>query len=90
MLLQILAVALTPVVLAEASRAASLSDGYTLSAIYGFVCSASGAGSGSLSERSPGCADVVQSGSFTVSASAQATYDTLRPPVPGAGRADPE
>jgi hypothetical protein len=78
MFLRILTLVAALIFVADASHAASANGGFDVSALYGFVCSADGSGAGSLSELSPGCADVVDAGSFTVSASGEATYDTLR------------
>lgn len=57
-------------------NAATLLTSYSLSAINGFTCVAEGEGSGSLT--SSGCSDVVRSGSFALSGSGAASYDTLR------------
>jgi hypothetical protein len=56
--------------------AASLGGGYSIGALT-FPCTASGQGSGSLTESSPDCSFYYMTGSFLVSGSGQATYDTL-------------
>lgn len=61
--------------------AASLGGGYNVSAL-GPTCNANtgttGQDSGSLDESSSGCSDQLTSGSFLVSGSGQANYDTVR------------
>ncbi len=72
--LRILALAAAAFLLADGARAATLSGGYSVSAVHS-SCSAEGSGSGMITES--GC-DYLLSGGFTVSASGDATYDTLR------------
>lgn len=72
--LRILALAAAAFLLADGARAATLSGGYSVSAVHS-SCSAEGSGSGMITES--GC-DYLLSGGFTVSASGHATYDTLR------------
>jgi hypothetical protein len=62
---------------ADPVAAASLSGGHNLGGI-NYTCSSSGAGSGFLNEGSAGCAEYVSSGSFQMSGSGQASYDSLR------------
>jgi hypothetical protein len=62
---------------ADPVAAASVSGGHNIGAIY-FTCHSDGAGSGSLTEATPGCADYLAAGSFTLTGSGQATYSTLR------------
>lgn len=69
--------ALLATAFADQVAAASLSGGYMIGAL-GTGCYASGSGSGSLTESSSGCSTYLDSGSFQVSGSGAATYDTLR------------
>jgi len=57
--------------------AATLTGSYSIGALT-FSCNASEPGSGTLTNLSSGCTDTLNSGSFSVSGSGQATYDTLR------------
>lgn len=72
--IRILTFAAAAFLLADGARAATLSGGYHVSAVHS-SCSAQGTGSGTITES--GC-DYLLSGGFTVSASGDATYDTLR------------
>lgn len=59
------------------AQAATLSAGYSVSAVT-FTCSASGQGSGAVNEQTTGCANYIVSGSFLASGSGDASHDTLR------------
>jgi hypothetical protein len=75
---------------ADQVAAASLSGGYSIGAL-GIGCSAEGQqGSGSLTESSSGCSDYLASGSFLVSGSGVASYDTLRAAAGAGFSADPK
>lgn len=61
----------------HASATTLLSAGYTVSALRS-SCAAQGTGSGFLNDFSAGCSEAVDSGSFLVSGSGQASFDTVR------------
>ena len=60
-----------------AVQAASLTGSYSLSGI-NQACASQGQGSGFIDQNTVGCADFIDSGTFFVSGSGQASYDTLR------------
>lgn len=62
---------------ANPAAAASVSGGHNLGGINA-ACGSSGPGSGYVDEGSTGCSEYIDSGSFQMSGSAQATYDSLR------------
>ena len=75
---------------ADQVAAASLSGGYSIGAL-GIGCRAEGQqGSGSITESSSGCSDYLDSGSFLVSGSGVASYDTLRGAAGAGFSADPK
>lgn len=62
----------------HSSATTLLYGGYSVSALRSQVCSAQGEGSGSLTGLSGDCSETIDSGSFLVAGSGQASFSTLR------------